>query len=449
MQSSKTISCVIKFGGTSVKTPQAIRHVHSVASSHQNLKVIVVSAVGGVTNMLVELCNCPPEARLPQINNIKELHLQLARDLGVDCTFQIHSEIKNIELTLNKDHLNNQDTDQIIGIGEILSSIVISAYLNKMNLKVEWLDARSIIRTDSNFGKARPDTKAIGQLAARQIDPTATYITQGFIGANEQGLPTTLGRGGSDYSAALFAEAIGANELFIYTDVPGVYTMDPNIAPNAKPIANLTFSEMAEMANFGAKVLHPATLEPCATASIPVIIKSTFAPHLPGTTVRVGSATRESQRFRAITLRKSQILVTIRSLKMINAYGYMAEIFSILSRYKISVDLITTSEASVALTIDGTNLGSHGTNPFTNQDLINELQQFAEIKTETNLTLVAIIGSDLTAPGIIQEITALLKGRRIRMLCYGASKSNIGLLVNADEAASIASHLHQHLIEGA
>lgn len=447
MRTNKELIKVAKFGGTSVKTPAAIERLHQIVKANPEYKIIVVSALGGVTNLLVDFANASPQMRDQLLEQIVQIHLQLCQELQLQ-TPEIEPIIRvrltqyiNVALTV-------KDVDHIISLGEDLSSTIIHSYLQQCGLDIELIDARDIITTDNNFSRATPLDSAIKSNCEQHLSTSKRYITQGFVGATPEGLTTTLGRGGSDYSAALFAEGIAADEVYIYTDVEGVYTMDPNIVKQARPIPQISFQEMAEMANFGAKVLHPATLEPCAKGNIPVIILSSFNPSGGRTLVTVEKQANLQTYVRAITIRKSQILVTIRSLKMINTYGFLANIFSLLAKHKISVDLVSTSEASIALTIDGNHYGSNvDSNPFTNSDILEELKSYAEIEVESDFTLVSVIGSRLTEIGSIQTIINRLSEFKIRVLCYGASNSNVGLLVPASDATAIAKLLHQQLIE--
>lgn len=438
---------VAKFGGTSVKTASAIRMIAGIVTANTNIKVVVVSAVGGVTNMLVEFCNANNMDRGALIERMISLHIKLSEELGLD----LQSLLKEKFLRLNSYDkavkLSAKDVDHILSLGEDLSALIVSEYLNANNLNCTYLDAREFMQTDSNYGKALPKTDMIKTYQF----PENLTVTQGFIGRDDGGCTTTLGRGGSDYSAALIAEAITADELLIYTDVPGVYTMDPNRVNTARLITELSFQEMAEMANFGAKILHPATLAPCVRSSIPIRILSTFEPMQPGTLIRVNEDedNKSDSRIRAITMRKGQVLVTIKSLEMLNVYGFLANIFSVLANHKISVDLITTSEVSVALTIDVNSVGSHGCNPFIeDQELLADLGKFGEVVIEEGLTLIAVIGGGLTIPGAIQSILGLMNPNKIRLICYGASNSSVGILVPHKQADEIVSTLHALLIGG-
>jgi aspartate kinase len=437
-----TRNTVAKFGGTSVKTASAIRQIGHILTSNPSIRVVVVSAVAGVTNLLVELCKTPKGIRASLIQQIQNIHLDLAQQLNLPIQDQITQTI--LYLNNIQDFSSPQVMDYALSYGEDLSSLILHAYLASQGLEVTHVDIRNFLTTNDHFGKAIVDLAA----TKRKMDhfPLGLCVTQGFIGCTSDGQTTTLGRGGSDYSAALLAESLNADELLIYTDVPGVYTMDPRIVPSAHLIPELSFQEMAEMANFGAKILHPATLEPCIRAQIPVRILSTFEPNKPGTLVTVAERQNNIPTISAITMRQGQLLVTIKSLKMLDAYGFLASIFGVLARNKISVDLITTSEVSVALTIDSTSIGSHAVNPFTNQALLDELTEFAEVIIEEDLTLLAIVGTSLTIPGIIQKTLKVIESYPIRLVCYGASNSSISILVHKDKAITMVQMLHQQLL---
>jgi aspartate kinase len=223
--------------------------------------------------------------------------------------------------------------------------------------------------------------------------------------------------------------------------------MDPNTIPQARLIERISFQEMAELANFGAKILHPATLAPCLRAKIPVTIASTFAPDGGNTYISPENIEDNApSQFRAISMRKKQILVTVRSLNMLDVHGFLARLFTLLAHYRVSVDLMTTSEISVAMTIDSTSWGSHGNNPFHNEKMMQELGEIAEVTIEEGLTLVAVVGSGLTDAKTVQMILSKVVEHPIRVVCYGASSSSIGLLVQEPAALSVVQALHQGLI---
>ena len=270
-------------------------------------------------------------------------------------------------------------------------------------------------------------------------------ITQGFIGSEAKGRTTTLGRGGSDYTAALLGEALHATRVDIWTDVPGIYTTDPRVVSAAKRIDVIAFEEAAEMATFGAKVLHPATLLPAVRSDIPVFVGSSKDPKAGGTLVC--KKTENPPLFRALALRRKQTLVTLHSHNMLHSRGFLAEVFGILARHNISVDLITTSEVSIALTLDTTGSTSTGDTLLT-QSLLIELSELCRVEVEENLALVAIIGNKLSrACGVGKEVFGVLDPFNIRMICYGASSYNLCFLVPAEQAEQVVQKLHQNLFE--
>ncbi len=437
------MSCkiVAKFGGSSVKTAENIKKVANIIEKNPSIKVVVVSAVGGITDLLVEFTKSDFQKQKQIAQEILKIHLDIIQELSLPLQEKIEDEINRLFKT---NVFNAQSLDHIVSLGEDLSSIIIANYFNFKNIKTLHVDSRSLIVTDDNYGNATPQIDLIREKSF----PNTLFVTQGFVGADENKNTTVLGRGGSDYSAALIAEAINADEVLIYTDVAGVYTSDPRYIQNTKPIDEISFQEIAEMANFGAKVLHPTTLEPCIRKNINIRILSTFEPEKKGTliqTSKINPITNHAS-IRAITVRSNQFLVTIKSLKMINAYGFLANIFTILSDNKISIDLITTSEASVSLTIDN-NMTSCVSNPFKeNNELLQKLKQFAEISIEDDLTLISVVGNGLTIPGTIQKILKVIESYKIRLICYGASNSSIGILVQKDKAYEMANLLHQHLL---
>ncbi len=442
---------VVKFGGTSVKTATAINQAISIIEKDHSIRAVVVSAVGGVTNKLLNFAQANPEEKHFILSQIKEIHLAILKDLKLNdhLSQQVSQTFEKLEKVFSM-ALTMELLDEILAVGEQLSSLILYHALKQRNNAVVLIDAKEFMITDNHFGKATPNLDLIKERCQEIISnlpEDKIIVTQGFIGATVDGITTTLGRGGSDYSAALLAQGIDADSLYIYTDVKGVYTMDPNIVPNAELITQMSFQEMAELANFGAKILHPATLSPCVRSQIPVTILSTFEPTQGCTCIIPDDNFIKKSVIRAIAIRKKQILVTIRSLNMLNACGFLAKVFSILAHHKISVDLITTSEVSVALTIDGTNLGSHEINPFTQESILNDLKSFSEVSMEDNLTLVTVVGSGLTIPGISQNILGKVIDYSIRLICYGASSSNMGFLVATNDAHAVVSKLHKEFIE--
>jgi aspartate kinase len=440
-----------KFGGTSMKDAEAMVRSAKISKDHQ-LCVVVVSATSGTTNLLESLA----ENALAQnqvvcdqiLNELKNRHLKMAQDLKLSA--QSFNELQKIFLeqeTLCKGmallkECSAKAMDSLYSTGERLSSVLFTKALQNHwpERSVHLLDARHVIRTDDTFKKAKPDFNAIARLALEFLPNLAqnTYVTQGFIGATEQGHTTTLGRGGSDYSAALFAEGIDADILEIWTDVAGIATTDPRICPEAQLIAEISFQEASELATFGAKILHPTTLAPAMRKDIPVFVGSSFEPEKPGTWIRRESQTKPL--VRAMAIRNDQGLLTVSTPKMLNAYGYLGKIFDIFGRHKVSVDAITTSEISVAVTVHK--------NELSNRALLEDLKEIAEIEIEDQLSLVSLIGNDINhTPGLAVKIFQALENINVRMICHGASRHNFCFLVAQKDGHQTISRLHQRFIK--
>lgn len=445
---------VAKFGGTSVANAAAMNNCADVVLANPATRVVVLSASAGVTNLLVALAQgdldeAGQEAQLARLTEIQQAILTELGDPS-DLSGLIHGQLGEIRTMARQAHLHTDAelADRLIACGELMSTRLFTELLRQRGVKACWQDARQLLRTDSRFGKASVDlaaTRALCQAALGPLLGDSLIITQGFIGADGDGRTTTLGRGGSDYSAALLAEALDAGTIEIWTDVPGIYTTDPRLVTRARPIPEISFVEAAEMATFGAKVLHPATLQPAVRQDIPVFVGSSKDPAAGGTWIR--ASTRTNPLFRAVALRRNQVLVTLHSLNMFHAYGFLAEVFGILARHRISVDLITTSEVSVSLTLDHTGSQSNG-EPILGDKVLAELGQLCKVQVETGLALVALIGNRMSeAAGVGSQVFDAIREHNIRMICYGASAHNLCFLVKEDEAGHIVNHLHQELLD--
>ncbi|MBL0559617.1 lysine-sensitive aspartokinase 3 [Aeromonas hydrophila] len=445
---------VAKFGGTSVANAAAMNNCADVVLANPATRVVVLSASAGVTNLLVALAQgdldeAGQEAQLARLTELQQAILTELGDSG-DLSDLIHGQLGEIRTMARQAHLHTDAelADRLIACGELMSTRLFTELLRQRGVKACWQDARQLLRTDSRFGKASVDlaaTRALCQAALGPLLGDSLIITQGFIGADGDGRTTTLGRGGSDYSAALLAEALDAGSIEIWTDVPGIYTTDPRLVTRARPIPEISFVEAAEMATFGAKVLHPATLQPAVRQDIPVFVGSSKDPAAGGTWIR--ASTRTNPLFRAVALRRNQVLVTLHSLNMFHAYGFLAEVFGILARHRISVDLITTSEVSVSLTLDHTGSQSNG-EPILGDKVLAELGQLCKVQVETGLALVALIGNRMSeAAGVGSQVFDAIREHNIRMICYGASAHNLCFLVKEDEAGHIVNRLHQELLD--
>lgn len=444
---------VAKFGGTSVADFDAMNRSADVVLADNNVRVVVLSASAGVTNLLVALAEgLEATERFVKLDAIRKIQYDIVERLANPHVIreEIERLLENITTLAEAASLATSTalTDELVSHGELMSTLLFVEILRERSVEAQWFDIRKIMRTSDRFGRAEPDITALAELAGQQLLPRlneALVITQGFIGSEEKGRTTTLGRGGSDYTAALLGEALHAARVDIWTDVPGIYTTDPRVVPAAKRIDRIAFEEAAEMATFGAKVLHPATLLPAVRCDIPVFVGSSKDPAAGGTLVC--KKTENPPLFRALALRRKQTLLTLHSLTMLHSQGFLAEVFSILARHNISVDLITTSEVSIALTLDTTGSTSTDDSLLTSA-LLTELSSLCRVEVEENLALVAIIGNKLSqACGVGKEVFGVLDPFNIRMICYGASSYNLCFLVPGDDAEQVVKKLHHNLFE--
>lgn len=449
---------VAKFGGTSMGDRQCMVRSAEVAIK-QNASLVVVSAVSGITNQLIELGRVAesgkPEEQRQRLNEIIERHRLIGRELNLSSDRQaemnwLFQELESIAqgIHLLKDR-SAKAMDTMMSLGERLSSILFCQALEEALkgagklLTVHWFDARKAIITDDNYGTASPQISATAERCQKLLlplvqDANSMTVTQGFLGGTPQGHTTTLGRGGSDYSAALFAEALNAQQLDIWTDVAGIATTDPRLCPKARAIPEIAFSEASELATFGAKILHPATLAPAIRKNIPVFVGSSFSPDQAGTWIR--KTVPSGPLVRALALRKQQVLLTLTTPEMLNAHGFLYKIFQVFFELKISVDAITTSEISVALTLDPV--------AAKNPKLIESLSRFAQVSVEENLCLVALIGNNVNhTAGLAKQIFSELSDVNIRMICQGASKHNFCFLVPDEKGPEVIQRLHRSFIE--
>ncbi|HAV2234778.1 TPA: lysine-sensitive aspartokinase 3 [Enterobacter cloacae] len=444
---------VAKFGGTSVADYDAMNRSADVVLADPNTRLVVLSASAGVTNLLVSLSEgLEATERFVKLDALRKIQFDILERLQNPNVIREEVErlLENITTLAEAASLATSTalTDELVSHGELMSTLLFVEIMRERNVQAQWFDVRKIMRTSDRFGRAEPDVEALAELTNQQLAPRlneSIVITQGFIGSEAKGRTTTLGRGGSDYTAALLGEALHATRVDIWTDVPGIYTTDPRVVSAAKRIDVIAFEEAAEMATFGAKVLHPATLLPAVRSDIPVFVGSSKDPKAGGTLVC--KKTENPPLFRALALRRKQTLVTLHSHNMLHSRGFLAEVFGILARHNISVDLITTSEVSIALTLDTTGSTSTGDTLLT-QSLLIELSELCRVEVEENLALVAIIGNKLSrACGVGKEVFGVLDPFNIRMICYGASSYNLCFLVPAEQAEQVVQKLHQNLFE--
>lgn len=439
------MTLIMKFGGSSVADAACMRQVAAlVAEALPQAPLVVLSAMGKTTNALFEAASQAErgqlDAALATLARIRAHHEATAHELRgegapdlSDAFQELESLIRGVGLLRE---LSPRTLDAIASFGERLSTRIFAAFTDHA-----WFDARAVVRTDARFGEAAPDMPAIARLAnghlGLQLVPGRAVITQGYIGATEEGLTTTLGRGGSDYTAALLGAALKASEVQIWTDVEGVLTADPRVVPGALPISDLGFAEAAELAAFGAKVLHPATIQPAVDADIPVTVRHTARPKGRFTTISGEVAT--GRPVTALASRGPVTVLTVSSTRMLAQSGFLARLFEVFGRHQVPVDLIATAEVSVSLTVEADA-------PL--KALQKELSAFATVTTAEDRAIVAVVGERLKrTPGISARSFAALRDINVEMISMGANEINLSLVVRRAEADEALRRLHGALIE--
>ena len=451
-QNSTQPLTVAKFGGTSVADYQAMLRCAHIIKNDRSNRLIVVSASAGVTNYLVRLSqkNITVQEQTKIIANIRAIQLNITQHFTTDVEQALNAEIDTLLEQLSKyavmqsQQHSVKQSDAILSFGEQFSSRIFAQVLQSVNINGAYFNVQQVMKTNSLYGKAVVDIEELASACSELLAPKLSeqvLVTQGFIGRDGLGETTTLGRGGSDYSAALLAEALNASNLAIWTDVVGIFTTDPRITEQARAIKEISFGEAAEMATFGAKILHPATLIPAMRQNIPVFVGSSKEPEKGGTQIK--QSVESNPTYRSIALRREQTLVTVKSPAMLHASGFLAQVFGILAKHELSIDLITTSEISVALTFDNP---SGSTQALLTSTVVKELEQLCEVTVEHGLSLVAVIGNGLNcAKGIGQSIFKTINDINIRMICHGASANNLCFLVAEKDANHVVEKLHNEL----
>lgn len=449
------MSLVMKFGGSSVKDAAAMQQVaRLVEAALPAAPVVVLSAMSKTTNALFSMAAAAEKgqlsAALTQREQLLELHRNVAAVLcggtepeevavGLAELFgQLELLLRGVDLLRE---LSPRSMDAIASIGERLSTLIFCGFLRRKGVAAELFDARRVIRTDSHFGAAQPLPQEIATLAAAELAPRLgpgrVVVTQGYIGAEAGGLTTTLGRGGSDFSAALLGAALNAAEVQIWTDVEGVLTADPRIIPQALPIPELSFAEAAELAAFGARVLHPSTIQPAVEAGIPVTVRHTERPQ--GSFTRITGLVASGREVTALASRGPVSVLTVTSSRMLAQSGFLARLFDVFARHKVSVDLVATAEVSVSLTVDAT---------VPLAPLIEEVRLFAEVEIARDRAIVAAVGERLKkTPGVTGRLFGAISDINVEMISMGANEINLSLIVPQVTAVDVLTRLHRALIE--
>ncbi len=446
---------VCKFGGTSVADAEAIaRVVDVVVSKRVSLPVVVVSALGGATNQLLDLARKAAEgellAALHLLEQLRDRHLreahallggtaeaeELATEIGA--SFDELAHLAEALRTLG--YLTPRSLDTVAALGELLSSQIVAAAFRRHGHPAVWVDARDVMKTNDAFTRAEPDLEAIALAARERLLPLLQQgmipVMGGFVGSAPGRITTTLGRGGSDYSASLVGAAIDATAIEIWTDVDGMLTADPRVIPGARLIERISFDEAAELAAFGAKVLHPATIAPAVQRGIPVYVFNSRKPEGTGTMIAFDAPRLP---VRAIAGKRGTTLVKLRSSRMLLAPGFLRRVFEVFETHRTSVDVVTTSEVSVSVTLDdATNLAA----------ILQDLAAFGDVAVERRSGIVAIVGAGIAdGSRAMADAIAALGPIPVYMASLSATGINFTLVIDDDQVVPAMQRLHATFFE--
>ena len=447
----------MKFGGTSVANYEAVSRMISIVEGRlAERPVVVVSALSKVTDLLYRLADAAAASDRDAVDEmlveLRERHLNLAKQL-LEGHNDKYSEAKKcidgicdslasfVGAVCSLGELTPRSKAKIISNGEWLSSNIICYAMNARGIRTGFVDARSIMITSNDYLKGEPIISEIQTRAPEEIEKAYAgqdaVITQGFISSSENGEPTVLGRGGSDYSASLIGMAMDATRIEIWTDVDGVRTADPRVVENTRSIEKISFEEAAEMAHFGAKVLHPLTIEPAVMKNIPVYVLNSMNPSGKGTAILKDEFIKDG--VKSVSFKENILLLNIFSTRMINVSGFLQKVFAIFSKYKVSVDLISTSEANISLTMDG------------NQNInrvVEELSEFAQVDVDRDKSQISVIGKNIgNLKGVLKQTMASLSGCNVYMISQGASFVNISFVVDRSSLREAVNATHNCLFE--
>jgi aspartate kinase len=443
---------VMKFGGTSLKDAEHMDKVLDITEAVlKRSPVIVASAMADVTDFLQRIALLSEQGKEREA---KQLLKDLKKRHDTEVNKLLTAENKELCLQTLAEYFNSLESiakglcllkertlrsnDAILSFGERLSTLLLFHRAIERDLNAILLDSRDLIITDNNFTNAYPIFELTNEKIRNAIKQKAdtVYITQGFISSTKDGITTTLGRGGSDYSATIIGAALAAEEVQIWTDVDGIMTSDPRVVSKAFTISAITYKEAAELAYFGAKVIHPSTIQPAVNLNIPVVVKNTENIHAAGTKITSRIIERG---LKAIAFKESITLVNITSSRMLLAHGFLRRIFEVFEKYKTSVDLISTSEVSVSVTIDQADRIS---------EISEELTDIASVLVEKDMSIICLVGQELWKDSIfVSQVFGSLSDVPIRMITLGSSDTNLSLVIPAQFSKEAVQKLHRHFFK--
>ena len=438
---------VMKFGGTSIASSAAIERVCAIVGTAADRdRVVVVSAIGATTDRLVEAAASDLERGREILGSLREAteattRAVVSRD-DANRAVSIVRAVFNDAATLlpclcSNNSRESPELDALLGCGERISSEVVTFALRKKGVTATQLDARKLVTTEARHGGADALVGVTKQRIRDAVSPVVTggavAVMGGFIATGEDGSPTTLGRGGSDLTASLAGAALSAEEVQIWTDVDGVMTADPTLIGSARSLSVLSLLEASELAYFGGRVLHPATMLPAIEHGIPIRVLNSMRPAGEGTLI-VKQPPESAEVVKAVVYKENITLIDIYSTRMLMAHGFLAKIFAIFERHETSVDMVSTSEVSVSLTVDRSEKLAQ---------ILSDLDEFAQVKATPGKVIVCVVGERIRYTlGIAAKVFQALEGIHIRMISLGASRVNVGFVVDEDQLAAAVSRIH-------
>jgi aspartate kinase len=442
---------IAKFGGTSVADAAAVRRLIDIVSGRISERpLVVVSALAGVTDELLGLARqaetSDPSVLRQAVTRLAHRHEQMAQALpGADAALDFiaaEADLLRSELAQLEDRAATPaQLDAVAARGELWSSRLVAAALLGAGIEAVWVDVRPVMITDSRHTRATPYVQVVNQRARDCLKPLCESgrvpVTQGFIGATATGTPTTLGRGGSDFTAALLGAALGVSRVEIWTDVDGLMTADPRIVSNARTLARASYEEAAELATFGAKILHPATALPLVRAGIPIVILNSTRPDRPGTMIEPEAVLEQvgDSPIRSISWKQGITVINIRAPRMLGTYGFLRALFEIFERHETVVDVLASGEVSVSLTIeDRSRLTS----------LLRDLGELGEVWVEEKRAIIAIVGIGLrNTPGLAARVFNAVWPANVEVISQGASSINMTFVVREEDGPDVVRRLHR------
>jgi aspartate kinase len=441
---------VMKFGGTSVADPDAIhRLIGIVKSDTGRTPVVVVSALSGVTDELIEVTRFAEEGAgeraASALRALVERHVSVASAVTTESRAAVLSVVRaEFEELIGLVHalavlreISPRSLDAVVATGEVVSSRIVAGALADAGIPSAWVDARRVLVTDAEHTSAAPEMIATCARVREHIAPVTTAgrvaVLGGFIGATANGVTTTLGRGGSDYSAAIFGACLGVDEIQIWTDVDGMLTADPRVVPAPRLVPQLSFAEASELAYFGAKVLHPSTILPAVGKNIPVRILNSRRPESRGTVITADGHPTDGQ-LTALACKRNVTVIDITSTRMLMAHGFLRRLFEVFERFRTAVDVVTTSEVSVSVTVDDTRRLDA---------IVDNLRNFAEVSCEPEMAIISAVGENLRSdPMLFGRAVTSLERIPLRLVSQAAGRRNITFVLRDADVPNAMGKLH-------